>query len=82
MREEHPDFYEAYATLPRFREWLQEDVFQRTYQDYMTEPRDLVAVHGDDPTRRSGRGKLMMRPLPAKGIPLLSTATAAKTKNL
>jgi len=26
MREEHPDFYEAYATLPQFREWLAEDV--------------------------------------------------------
>ena len=49
MREEHPDFYEAYATLPQFREWLQEDVFQRTYQDYLTEPRDLAAIHGDDP---------------------------------
>ena len=49
MREEHPDFYEAYATLPQFREWLQEDVFQRTYQDYLTEPRDLATTHGDDP---------------------------------
>jgi hypothetical protein len=48
MREEHPDFYEAYATLPQFREWS-EDVFQRTYQDYLTEPRDLAAIHADDP---------------------------------
>ena len=49
MWEEHPDFYEAYATLPQFREWLQEDVFQRTYQDYLTEPRDLVTIHANDP---------------------------------
>ena len=49
MREEHPDFYEAYATLPQFREWLHEDVFERTYQDYLTEPRDLVTIHADDP---------------------------------
>jgi len=49
MRKEHPDFYEAYATLPKFREWLAEDVFQRTYQDYLTEPRDLATIHGDDP---------------------------------
>nr|WP_312038086.1 N-6 DNA methylase [Pelotomaculum terephthalicicum] len=48
MREEHQDFYEAYATLPRFREWLQEDVFQRTYQDHLTETRDLAAIHADD----------------------------------
>lgn len=49
MREEHPDFYEACATLPQFREWLHEDVFQRTYQDYLTETRDLVTLHADDP---------------------------------
>nr|WP_238492505.1 N-6 DNA methylase [Desulfotruncus alcoholivorax] len=49
MREEHQDFYEAYATLPQFREWLAEDVFQRTYQDYLTETRDLATLHGDDP---------------------------------
>ncbi len=49
MREEHPDFYEAYTTLPQFREWLHEDVFQRTYQDYLTEPRDLATIHADDP---------------------------------
>nr|WP_243120531.1 DEAD/DEAH box helicase family protein [Pelotomaculum sp. FP] len=24
-------------------------MFQRTYQDYLTEPRDLAAIHGDDP---------------------------------
>jgi len=49
MREEHPDFYQAYATLPQFREWFAEDVFQRTYQDFLTEPRDLAAIHADDP---------------------------------
>jgi hypothetical protein len=49
MRQEHPEFYQAYATLPQFREWLQEDVFERTYQDYLTETRDLVTLHADDP---------------------------------
>lgn len=49
MGEEHPDFFEAYTTLPQFREWLHEDVFQRTYQDYLTEKRDSVTLHADDP---------------------------------
>jgi hypothetical protein len=49
MREEHPAFYEAYTTLPQFKEWLAEDVFQRTYQDYLTEKRDVVTLHADDP---------------------------------
>ncbi|WP_034379000.1 DEAD/DEAH box helicase family protein [Dehalobacter sp. UNSWDHB] len=49
MREEHPAFYEAYATLPRFKEWLAEDVFQRTYEDYLTEKRDNVTLHTEDP---------------------------------
>ena len=49
MREEHAEFYEAYTTLPQFREWLVEDVFQRTYQDYMTEKKDIPALMADDP---------------------------------
>jgi len=49
MREEHAEFYEAYTTLPQFREWLHEDVFQRVYQDYLTEKKDSVTLHADDP---------------------------------
>lgn len=49
MREEYPDFYEAYAALPMFKEWVAEDVFQRTYEDFLTEERDIVTLHADDP---------------------------------
>lgn len=49
MKEDNPAFYEAYSTLPMFREWLVEDVYQRTYQDYITEKRDCVTLHADDP---------------------------------
>ncbi|MHB1314584.1 MAG: DEAD/DEAH box helicase family protein [Christensenellales bacterium] len=49
MRNEHAQFYEAYSALPQFREWLVEDVFQRTYQDYTTEKWDSVTIHADDP---------------------------------
>lgn len=49
MREEHPDFYEAYTNLPQFREWLHEDVFQRVYQDHLADSRDSIAIHADDP---------------------------------
>jgi len=49
MQEEHPAFYEAYTTLPQFREWLAEDVFQRTYQDYLTEKTDTATIKADDP---------------------------------
>jgi N12 class adenine-specific DNA methylase len=49
MHEEHPDFYEAYTNLPQFKEWFSEDVFQRTYQDYLTGKRDSVTIHADDP---------------------------------
>lgn len=48
MHEEHSAFYEAYTTLPQFKEWVVEDVFQRTYQDYLTEKRDSVTLHADD----------------------------------
>lgn len=49
MREEHTGFYEAYAALPMFKKWLVEDVFQRTYEDFLTEERDSVTLHIDDP---------------------------------
>jgi len=49
MREEHPDFYEAYTTLPQFREWLHEDVFQRVYQDHLADSRNSITIHADDP---------------------------------
>ena len=49
MQEEHPGFYEAYITLPQFREWLSEDVFQHTYEDFTTEPSDSVTLHANDP---------------------------------
>jgi hypothetical protein len=49
MQDAHARFYEAYTTLPQFREWLIEDVLQRTYQDYTTEKRDSVTIHADDP---------------------------------
>jgi N12 class adenine-specific DNA methylase/adenine-specific DNA methylase len=49
MREEHPDFYEAYTSLPQFREWLHEDVFQRVYQDHLADSRDSITIHADDP---------------------------------
>ncbi|MBE6061919.1 MAG: helicase, partial [Clostridium sulfidigenes] len=48
MQEEHPDFYEAYTTLPQFRERLHENVFQRTYEDVATEPRDSVTLREND----------------------------------
>ena len=38
-----------HANLPQFKEWFSEDVFQRTYQDYLTEKRDSVTIHADDP---------------------------------
>ena len=49
MREMDSGFFEAYTNLPQFKEWLSEDVFQRTYQDYLTEKRDSVTIHADDP---------------------------------
>ncbi len=49
MREEHSAFYQAYTSLPKFKEWLHEDVFQWIYQDYLTEKRDSATLHADDP---------------------------------
>lgn len=48
MQAEHPAFYEAYTTLPQFKEWLAEDVFQRTYEDYPTNKSDSVTSRAGD----------------------------------
>ena len=49
MQEEHQAFYEAYTSLPQFRDWLIEDIFQQTYEDYLTESEDSVTIHIEDP---------------------------------
>ncbi|KUO71737.1 MAG: helicase [Clostridia bacterium BRH_c25] len=49
MQGEHPAFYEAYTNLSHFKEWFTEDVYQRTYQDYLTEKKDSVTIHSNDP---------------------------------
>ncbi len=42
-------FVDAYRNWENFREWIAEDVFQRTYQDYLVDNRDAIELHGDDP---------------------------------
>ena len=44
-RENAPMMAEAYENWENFREWLTEDIFQRTYQDYVIDSRDAVALH-------------------------------------
>ena len=40
-------YSEAIDTWAHFREWIQEDIFQRTYQDVITDRRDAVALYQD-----------------------------------
>ena len=49
IAETQPVLYHAYTSLPMFREWLIEDILERTYQDYITDNRDAIAQHADDP---------------------------------
>ena len=35
----YPDIFVAFQALPRFREWLVEDILERHYQDVITDPR-------------------------------------------
>lgn len=38
-------YSEAFDTWAHFGEWIQEDIFQRTYQDVITDRRDAVALY-------------------------------------
>ena len=40
-------YSEAFDTWAHFGEWIQEDIFQRTYQDVITDRRDAVALYQD-----------------------------------
>lgn len=40
-------YSEAIDTWAHFGEWIQEDIFQRTYQDIITDRRDAVALYQD-----------------------------------
>lgn len=44
---ENATYSEAIDTWVHFGEWIQEDIFQRTYQDVNTDRRDAVALYQD-----------------------------------
>ena len=44
---ENTVYSEAIDTWAHFGEWIQEDIFQRTYQDVITDRRDAVALYQD-----------------------------------
>ena len=49
-RENAPVMAEAYENWENFREWMAEDIFQRTYQDYLVESQDAIAMYQHDPS--------------------------------
>lgn len=48
IAESQPALYEAYTSLPMFREWLAEDILEHTYQDFQTDSRDSIDQHIGD----------------------------------
>ena len=44
-----PLYLEASQNWENFKDWLVEDIFQRTYQDMMPDSRDAVALYQNDP---------------------------------
>lgn len=44
----YPDMMAAYHTLPKFREWLIEDLMERNYQDVSLDQRDAPDRHSKD----------------------------------
>jgi len=45
FREKDPAFFEAYAFLPQFREWLIDDILERTYQDVRVGNKNNLTKH-------------------------------------
>lgn len=65
IAESQPDLYNAFA-LPRFREWMVEDILERTYQDYITDSRDAIARFADDPAAPEWARETAAPPAPAR----------------
>ena len=49
MKDSRSGLYEAYTTLPDFREYLINDILERTYQDEVTDRRTSVEQYENDP---------------------------------
>lgn len=43
-----PELYEAFYSLPHFREWMVEDILQRTYDDVLIDSRDALSRHAEE----------------------------------
>ncbi|MCM1234431.1 MAG: DEAD/DEAH box helicase family protein, partial [Ruminococcus flavefaciens] len=48
IAESQPELYHAFQSLPLFREWMVEDILERTYQDVTTERQDAIGRHGKE----------------------------------
>ena len=49
FRTRQPELYHAFQELPKFREWMVEDILERTYQDYAIDGRDAILRHAGEP---------------------------------
>ena len=78
IKEDSPALYEAYHNLPKFREWLAEDILEQTYQDYMTDPRDAVRRYADAPDAPEWIHGGSLEP-PAEGQPQEQPGTSTET---
>ena len=43
-----PELYEAFHSLPKFREWMVEDILQLTYDDVLIDSRDALLRHAGE----------------------------------
>lgn len=66
IAQSQPDLHDAFH-LPMFREWLVEDILERTYQDYIIDNRDAIAQHADDPDAPEWAREAEAAPVMEKG---------------
>ena len=48
IQDSRPELYLAFRSLPRFREWMVEDILERTYQDVAMDGRDAAERHAGE----------------------------------
>ncbi len=48
IADSQPELYEAFHSLPKFREWMVEDILQLTYDDVLIDSRDALLRHAGE----------------------------------
>ncbi len=79
IADSQPELYEAFHSLPKFREWMVEDILLRTYDDVLLDNRDALSRHAEDPDYPEWAAETVEREQPITGIQEAETGVTERS---